>query len=228
MVDAWASTRRFLRDMVKEGVLGPVMARRLPTMLCNALKKGRRHRQSKFIDILNGFRHLCMPRLVINLFLFSPAAVSEDPRTWIIFVSALHSTRIADTRFKPSNAALSHWVVRQTHTTVARQFPVIYSMCLRVCMREGCPRRMIAILRCMQRDGAANGHILHDALVWCLSIEHFECSLKVVSLMKQEDGTIPRLTGPSVIWSQPLRDAPRIVRRLLASARRLGLIERRF
>jgi hypothetical protein len=220
-METWVTTSSFLSLMVERGVLNQRLAGQLPNMLRDTLKRGHRRReQPEPIAILNGFRILGWPRLVINFFLFLPAA-SWDPRAWILFVSALQSS-CGTCRLKPSHAAMALWTVRHTRTTVARQFPAVYTICLQVCMREVCPRRVITILRCMQRDGATNHSILQQALLWYLKLEHFECSLAVLRLIKRMPGEPER---DSVTWSLgPVRHAPRIVRHLHTNLKVLGLI----
>ena len=218
--DPWPSVMAFLLEMVTKGHIEASFAEGLPKAIKDN-RKGHRYTVTTTLQVMDAFRRMQQPRLVINWFLFLFAGKLVDDRCWILFVSALSATTGA--RYTPSNSHLALWSIRQTTGTIARRYPFLYSMCLNVCMSEMCPRRVVIILRYMQHDRTLNNHILCRVLLWCLHIQHFECARCVLRMMRREAVTIERIIFYDIlpIWKGRVQQAPRIVRQILTLARRL-------
>lgn len=228
----WGATQSFLEA---EGC-----SRSLINLLLDTIKKKMhtRHRQSiKAVEVLDGLRSLKRPQLVINTFLHLSRLehTGADAREWILFTSALLAffggNQTTQRQWSPSGGDLAAWVIRQTRGGAARQYPVIYSMCVELCIQQDCPRRVQLMLRCMVRDNAITEHVLCRVLEWGLGIEHYECCVDVLHMLhrvRRHNNTPTAHSSKrfrrSDVWVGGMQNAPKIVRTVVALMGDLGLL----
>lgn len=210
----WSSATSFLADAPED----------LSTaqLLKTIKKKSRRCRDVnaiRLIDILDAFRSLRKPRMLVHFFLYVSRHMEtiDDTCAWVLFASGLLTSCNDPQRYRPTNAHLAMWAAKQVHKRrIAQRVPGVYMMCVQVCMRQDCPYRVMAIVRLMHRDGVADAPILQDALRWFLGIKHYELSMAVVHLLRGKGGILPRLRTCDVWGTGAIQHAPRLVRRIAA------------